>query len=58
VTSDGMLKHVRSFGESKEKIVDIEGDSFQSLVMDVVKVVEEMKEQKDTSLSKVENGKL
>jgi hypothetical protein len=53
-----MLKHARSFGESKEKIVDIEGDSFQSPLMDVTKVVEEMKEQKDTSLSKVKNGKL
>jgi hypothetical protein len=58
VTNDGMLKHVRSFGESKEKIIDIEGDSFQSPVMDVVKVVEEMKEQKDASLSTVKNGKL
>ncbi len=53
-----MLKHVRSFGESKEKIIDIEGGSFQSLVMDVAKVVGEMKEQKDASLSKVKNGKL
>jgi hypothetical protein len=41
-----MFKHVRSFGESKEKIVDIEGDSFQSPIVDVVKVMEEMKEQK------------
>ncbi len=46
VTTDGMFKHVRSFGESKEKIVDIEGDSFQSPIVDVVKVMEEMKEQK------------
>jgi hypothetical protein len=37
-----MLRHVRSFGESKEKIVDIKGNSFQSPAMDVVKVVEEM----------------
>ncbi len=50
-----MLKHVRSFGESKEKIIDIEGGSFQSPVMDAAKVVGEMKKQKDASLSEVKN---
>jgi hypothetical protein len=35
---DGMFKHVKSFDKSMEKIVNIESDSFQSTIMDVMKV--------------------
>jgi hypothetical protein len=41
---NGVLKHVRSFDKSKEKIIDIKSNSFHSIVMDVVKVVAKMKE--------------
>jgi hypothetical protein len=41
---DGMFKHVRSFGKSKEKTVKIEGDSFHSTFMDVAKVTTNVRE--------------
>jgi hypothetical protein len=46
VINNSLLKCVRSFGKSKEKIVNIEGDSFHNKVMDVVKVVAEQKNKK------------
>jgi len=53
-----MLKCVRSFGESKEKIGKIEGNSFWSTIMDVAKVTMNMKEWKGASfMIKVKNGK-
>jgi hypothetical protein len=58
---DGMLKHVRSLDKSKEKIIDIKGNSFHSMVMDVVKVAAKMKEQKGASFprrSKMANPNL
>ncbi len=56
--SDGMLKHVKNFNESKEKNVNIEGDSFHSTIMNVMKITMEMREQEGPSfLNKVENDK-
>jgi len=46
VINNSLLKCVRSFGKSKEKIVNIQGDSFHNKVMDVVKVVAEQKNKK------------
>ncbi len=53
-----MLKHVKNFNESKEKIVNIEGDSFHSTIMNVTKITTKMREREGTSfLNKVENDK-
>jgi hypothetical protein len=52
---NGVFKHVRSFDESKEKIIDIKNNSFHSIIMDVVKVVMKIKERVGASFpSKVE----
>jgi hypothetical protein len=41
---NGVFKRVRSFGESKEKIVKIESNFPQSTIMDVAKGVVDMRE--------------
>jgi hypothetical protein len=56
--NDGIFKHVKNFNESKEKIFNIEGDSFHNTIMNVTKITMEMKEREGTSfLNKVENDK-
>ncbi len=53
-----MLKHVKNFNESKQKIVNIEGDSFHSTIMNVTKITMDMREREGTSfLNKVKNDK-
>jgi hypothetical protein len=44
VIGSGVFKRVRSFGESKEKIIKIESIFSQSTIMDVAKEMADMKE--------------
>jgi hypothetical protein len=39
-----MLKHVKNFNESKEKIVNFEGNCFHSTIMNVMKITTKMNE--------------